>query len=109
SALADSALAALRTRRPLDEDGLLPRIVSFRSLAEAPAVVRVLVDAAEAVDLRRAAAPIVDVEALPEKGKRYKPVEAPSIGFPVPVSRDEGYLLQSAARYEFARTDVIAA
>lgn len=104
----EAALAPLRTHRPLDEDGLLPRIVSFRSPAEA-VVVRVLVDASEEVELRRITAPLTDPEPLPEKGKRYRPTQAPSIGFPAPLARDEGYFLQSAARYQFARTDVIAA
>lgn len=104
----EAALRSLRSRRPLDEDGLLPRIVSFRSPPE-PAVVRLLVDAAEAVELRRVAAPLTEAELLPKKGKPYKPVQSPSIGFPAPVSRDDGYFLQSAARYQFARTDVIAA
>jgi hypothetical protein len=106
----DGELAPLRAHRPLDEDGLLPRIVSFRSPAET-AIVRILVDAAEAVEVRRSAAPVAAVELIPTHGKgfRYKPVQSPSIGFPAPASRDEGYFLQSPARYQFARTDVIAA
>ncbi len=103
----EGALAPLRTHRPLDEDGLLPRIVSFRSPAEAIRV-RVLVDAAEDVEIRRITAPLTDPEPLPEKGKRYRPAQAPSIGFPAPFTRDEGFFLQSGARYQFARTDVIA-
>jgi hypothetical protein len=103
----EGALAPLRTHRALDEDGLLPRIVSFRSPSEA-VVVRVLVDAAEDVEIRRITAPLTDPEPLPEKGKRYRPAQAPSIGFPAPAAREEGYFLQSGARYQFARTDVIA-
>jgi hypothetical protein len=103
----EAALRTLRARRPLDEDGLLPRIVSFRSPPE-PAVVRLLVDAAEAVEVRRVASPITEAELLPKNGKPYRPVQSPTIGFPAPVTRDDGYLLQSAARYQFARTDVIA-
>lgn len=104
----DGALTALRARRPLDEDGLLPRIVSFRSPPE-PSVVRVLVDAIEGVELRRAATPLASVVAIPKKGKPPPLVQVPVIGFPAPVTRDDGFFLQAAARYQFARTDVIAA
>lgn len=104
----EGALAPLRARRPLDEDGLLPRIVSFRSPPE-PVIVRILVDAAEPVEVRRAAAPVVDAVQLPKKGKPPPLLPGPVIGFPAPPTRDDGYLLQSAARYQFARTDVIAA
>ena len=100
-------MSPLRAHRPLDEDGLLPRIVSFRSLSEA-VTIRVLVDAEEDIEIRRVSAPLTGPEPLPEKGKRYRPAQAPSIGFPLPISRDEGFFLQSAARYQFARTDVIA-
>lgn len=106
-ALLQAALASLRARRPLDEDSLLPRIVSFRS-PPVSCTVRILVDAAEPVDVQRVATAAVDVERLPEKGKRYRPAQAPSIGFPLPETRDEGYFLQSPARYQFARADVIA-
>lgn len=104
----EGALSPLRAHRPLDEDSLLPRIVSFRS-PPVPTVIRVIVDAADPVELRRVAAPLSDPDPLPEKGKRYKPYMAPTIGFPAPISRDEGYFLQSPARYQFARADVIAA
>ena len=103
----EGALAALRARRPIDEDGLLPRIVSFRSPAEV-STVRILVDAAEPVQLHRVATPVTDPEPLPEKGKRYRPAQSPVIGFPAPAAREEGYFLQSPARYQFARADVIA-
>lgn len=104
----EAMAALLRARRPLDEDGLLPRIVSFRSPDE-PARVRVLVDAAEPVELRRVATPSVEAELLPKKGKPPKVLESPVIGFPAPASRDDGYFLQAAARYQFARADVVAA
>jgi hypothetical protein len=106
-ALFQAALASLRARRPLDEDSLLPRFVSFRS-PPLPCTVRILVDAAEPVDLQRVATAAVDVEPLPEKGHRYRPAPSPTIGFPLPATRDEGYFLQSPARYQFARADVIA-
>jgi hypothetical protein len=108
SAPLEGALQPLRARRPLDEDGLLPRVVSFRSPQE-PAVIRVLVDAAEPVEVRRAATPAVAAEPLPKKGKPPPLVQTPVIGFPAPVTRDDGYFLQSAARYQFARSDVIGA
>jgi hypothetical protein len=104
----EGALAPLRVHRPLDEDGLLPRIVSFRSPSE-PAIVRILVDAAEPVEVQRASAPVVEVVQIPKKGRPPKLVQEPIIGFPAPAAREDGYFLQSAARYQFARTDVIAA
>ncbi|MBK8258444.1 MAG: penicillin-insensitive murein endopeptidase [Polyangiaceae bacterium] len=103
----DGAAQPLRARRPLDEDGLLPRIVSFRSPSER-SLVRVLVDAAEPVELRRVSTDIVEPEFLPKKGKPPPMFQSPVIGFPVPAGRDDGYFLQAAARYQFARTDVIA-
>jgi len=104
----EGALSPLRAHRPLDEDSLLPRFVSFRS-PPVPTSVRVIVDASEPVELRRIATPLSDADPLPEKGKRYKPYLAPTIGFPAPLTRDEGFFLQSPARYQFARADVIAA
>ncbi|MEZ4307095.1 MAG: penicillin-insensitive murein endopeptidase [Polyangiaceae bacterium] len=106
-ALVDDVLGPLRARRPLDEDSLLPRVVSFRSPAGALHL-RVLVDASGPVELRRVAAPLVEPVVLPKKGKPPPMFLSPVIGFPAPGSRDDGYFLQSSARYQFARTDVIA-
>jgi hypothetical protein len=108
-----AALCNIRSRTALDEDGILPRIVSFW----APSGVEtafVLVDVAEpAALIRMSALPSPDPPALlPRRisnsasAASQDPAPPMLIGLPAPASRDDGYLLQSPARYQFLRVDV---
>jgi hypothetical protein len=106
--------------RTLDEDSILPRVASFRT---SPGVteVRVLVDASAPVDVGRIAVapmdpaverakvtPAVRPQSALADLRPRPPVIHPLIGLPTPSSGDEGYLLQSPARYQFLRIDVAA-
>lgn len=111
-------LRPLRAHGPLDEDGRLPRAVSFRAPDGIDAI-ELLVDVREPVELARAAAPAPAAPALappaPSPGaaallpRRPAPVDLPLIGLPAPLSREDGYLLQSPARYQFLRVDIARA
>lgn len=129
-----AAIGAIRSKSALDEDGLLPRIVSFWPPSGVDRVT-VLVDVSEPVSLVRISAPpspeppgIPPRPATPASrapGARARPAPAassfvassgpasaakgppmPLVGLPAPASRDDGYLLQSPARYQFLRADV---
>lgn len=107
--LGPPALRPLRAHRPLDEDGLLPRALSFRA-PEGAAAIQLLVDVETPVELARTAAEAPEEIAPHPPGKPRPPaLELPLIGMPVPLAREDGYLLQSPARYQFARADVARA
>ena len=105
------ALLPLRARAH-DEDGLLPRALSFRAPAGADAIT-LLVDVHTPIEIARAMTPIPDASALfaplpPGRLRPKAPKDAPPlalIGLPVPASRDEGYTLLSPGRYHFMRVD----
>lgn len=103
-------MRAVAAHGALDEDGLLPRIVSFRAPSSVIEMT-VLIDVAEPVELVRAEADlgVVPPELLsPKPGPRKKFPLLPLIGFPAPSSRDDGYIVQSPSRYQFIRIDVAA-
>lgn len=102
---AEAALA-VGSHGALDEDGLLPRIASFVTPpAVEPELVTAIVEATEPVLLRRVAAARVGPERRTASAESS--AEAPPlIGLPAPRSREDGYLLGRAGRYEFARIDV---
>jgi hypothetical protein len=107
--VAPPAMRAVVAHGALDEDGYLPKVTSFRAPAGV-STVTVLVDIAEPAELSRISAdpgvvppelfspkPLVNMKRLPA---------FPLVGFPAPLSRDDGYLLQSPSRYQFIRIDV---
>lgn len=109
-----TALRNVRSRSALDEDGILPRIISFWAPSDVERV-EVLVDVAEPATLVRISSlPVIEPPALPKGAARRMPGKPapilppgpPLIGLPAPTSRDDGYLLQSPARYQFVRADV---
>jgi hypothetical protein len=121
------AVGAIRSRSSLDEDGLLPRIVSFWTPPSVD-LVTVLVDVAAPVSLVRVSAPaspeapwLAPRPAGPSPKGKPRPAlpsfplssaalkklpPMPLVGLPIPASRDDGYVLQSPARYQFLRADV---
>jgi hypothetical protein len=99
-------LRALRAHGPLDEDGLLPRVLSFRAPEHIESIV-LMIDVADTVELGRVALrPPEPPPFDPRATFDLKADPAPVVGLPAPVSRDDGYLLQSPARYQFLRVDV---
>jgi hypothetical protein len=108
--LTGSPLAArVRAHGSLDEDGLLPRVASLRVPLDERALL-VVVDAAEPVTLARSVADPSLVEAPSAKALRTG-IAAPRalIGMPAPAGLEDGYMLQSPARYQFVRVDVAMA
>lgn len=122
--IAPSTMSAVRSKSSLDEDGLLPRIVSFWTPAGVERATA-LVDVSAPVTLARIITPaspetpwLTPRSAAPGKTRTPKPRPAPIpiaaknlpplllVGLPVPASRDDGYILQSPARYQFLRADV---
>lgn len=100
------AAARLRSHGSLDEDGMLPRVVSLRAPAEASSLT-VVVDAAKPVVLARVAADAARTEAPGPKALRLGEAQPrPLIGLPAPGGLDDGYVLQSPGRYQFVRVDV---
>lgn len=121
SLVSPDAIEPFASKRPLLEDGLLPRAVGF-VVPEGVSLVDVVVDLAEPATLVRASvpaqpAPKLDVPLLDRRlagkappGPPFVPVvDLPLVAMPIPATRDEGYVLESAGRYVFVRTDVLAA
>lgn len=79
---------------PLEEDGLLPRVASFRAPADLTSVV-VSLEVETPATLRR-------LQASPDRS------EVELIGLPCPAERDDGFLLERPGRYQFGRPDVLA-
>jgi hypothetical protein len=103
------SLGRLRAHGALDEDGILPRILSFRApVDERP--LTLVVDVSAPVELRRIAVdpsdPQWQAEPLIGPAIRRKHRTWPLVGLPVPEGRDDGYLLQSPGRYQFLRLDI---
>ena len=104
------AVRAVAAHGALDEDGILPRMASFRGPPGVDSIT-VLVDVVEPAQLVRIEADpsvIPPIILSPNKPPKKLP-PLPLIGFPAPLSRDDGYLVQSPARYQFIRIDVAAA
>jgi len=97
----------LRKRRPLEEDGLLPRTMTVLTEDEAETVELIVevIDPVEVVLLvaRAAEATEPTLQGLKNGTEQARPL----IGFPVPSSDRDGYQIASAARYVFARIDVV--
>ncbi len=103
-------VATARAHSSLDEDGMLPRVVSLAPRGDGGAEVLVVVDVASPVELARVASDPRDAVApKPLDLKRGLAEARPLVGLPAPRSRDDGYLLQSPARYQFLRVDVAEA
>lgn len=107
--VAPAAMRAVVAHGALDEDGYLPKITSFRAPAGV-STITVLVDITEPAELARIS---TDPGVVPPEIFSPKPLPLlkklpafPLIGFPAPVSRDDGYILQSPSRYQFVRVDV---
>lgn len=105
--LTGSSLAArVRAHGSLDEDGLLPRVASL-AVPVGETSLLVVVDAAEPVTLARS---VADPGALAAPSARdlKSGIAVPRalVGMPAPSGYDDGYMLQSPARYQFVRVDV---
>lgn len=105
--LLGGAAAAVRARAPLDEDGMLPRVASFRS-GDDTTVLTAVVDVVDPVEIALAWATDADDREPTPKGLRDG-VEAarPLVGFPAPPTDRLGYGLAVPGRYLFARIDVV--
>ena len=92
----------LRASSPIEEDGLLPRMMSVRT--RGPEHVELIVDVLSPVVVNLVAEPLDHPGAKPDA----TPTSArPLVGVPVPGSLRDGYQLLSAGRYAFARIDVV--
>lgn len=99
--------AARTRRRPLDEDGLLPRTISLRTEDESEAL-QLIVDVSDPVEVRLVWAKVDEDREPSFKGlKDGTEAPRPLVGFPAPRSDKDGYFLASPARYVFARIDVV--
>lgn len=106
--LSGGALAReLRSNSPLDEDGLLPRVVSLEPSAE-PRTLTVMADLTEPAEASMVFARVDDTVPPSARGLRDKSERArPLVGMPPPSRREDGYVLQVPARYAFARIDLV--
>ncbi|MEM9874271.1 MAG: hypothetical protein AAF928_05210 [Myxococcota bacterium] len=110
TALSRLALApppALRRLRPdaKDEDGRLPRFVSFESELGSVLELIVVVEATAPVTLLRTSVPTARVD---DQGDAATAALA-LVGLPSPVEPRAGYFLQYPHRYQFVRADVARA
>jgi hypothetical protein len=97
----------VRRCAPLDEDGLLPRVVSFRT-DDVPTFLTAVVDVLDPVRVDLAwATDADDREPTPKGLKQGLEHARPLIGFPAPASDKLGYGLAVPGRYLFARIDVV--
>ena len=105
-----SSLAArVRAHGSLDEDGLLPRVASLLVPAGESSLL-VVVDAVEPVLLARSFADPGGTAAPSTRDlKSGAAVPRALVGMPAPGGYDDGYMLQSPARYQFVRVDVAVA
>ena len=103
------AAEAARAASPLDEDGILPHVVSFAP-RDAAEVMEITVDAATSVEVVLAVATLDEAAAPTLKGLADgSELPRPLVGIPAPRSRAEGYFVQVPGRYVFARIDVAMA
>ncbi len=99
----------LRANTPIDEDGLLPRVVSFQT-GDSPEPLAAVVEVVDAALVAMAwATEIDDREPTPKGLKDGTEVARPLVGFPAPASDKLGYALAVPGRYLFARVDVVKA
>lgn len=105
---AGSAIARrLRSHRPLDEDGLLPRTLSVQTDSSAESF-DLVVDVTDPVEVLLGCASEADaIEPSPKDLKAGTAQPRPLVGFPAPKSPKAGYAIASPARYVFARIDVV--
>jgi hypothetical protein len=97
---------AARAAAPIDEDGLLPRIVSFAPEDEAFRV-DLVIDVEDPVTIELAVADPGETQApTPKAIDRGDARARPLIGLPPPASAEDGYVLGTPARYAFVRVDV---
>jgi hypothetical protein len=101
--------SVIRSQSPLDEDGLLPRVVSFRSSSD-PAPLFAVVDVVDAVEITMVWATDSEaVEPTPKGLKEGSERPRPLVGIPAPPAPSVGYALAVPGRYLFARIDVVKA
>lgn len=91
---------ALRSRVPLEEDGLLPR--TLNALTTDAETLSLIVDVVDPVRLTLAVT-AEDDDAPPRSAAGARRL----VGMPTPRSPRDGYMLLSAGRYVFARIDVV--
>lgn len=105
--LLGEAAAPIRERGPLEEDGLLPRVVSFRSQDDV-SVITAVIDVVDPVEVTLAwATDAEDREPTPKGLKAGVETARPLVGFPAPATVRQGYGLAVPGRYLFARIDVV--
>ncbi len=97
---------AIRSSSPIDEDGLLPRVLAFAP-AGLPSRVELVVDVVDPVTLEIASIDPRELAApTPRALARGEARPRPLVALPPPTSIDDGYVLQTPARYAFLRLDV---
>lgn len=99
-------IRAARSSAPIDEDGLLPRVVAFAPAAD-PTRLGLVVDVEDPVTLEVAAIDPAERDAPTARAlSRGEARARPLVAVPPPSSLDDGYVLQTPCRYAFLRVDV---
>jgi hypothetical protein len=97
---------AVRSSSPIDEDGLLPRVLAFGPSA-ASTRVELVVDVVDPVTVEVASVDPREIAApAPRALERGDARPRPLVAIPPPASIDDGYVLQTPGRYAFLRIDV---
>lgn len=104
-----SGARAARSAVPIEEDGLLPRVISFAPDATSFRV-DLVIDVEDPVVVDVAVADPTETQApSPKAIGRGEARARPLVGLPPPVTIDDGYVLGTPARYVFMRVDVASA
>ncbi len=98
---------AARAAAPIDEDGLLPRVVSFAPEEDAFRI-ELVVDVEDPVTVDISLADPAELQPPSQKSiDRGEARPRPLVGLPPPSSASEdGYILGTPARYAFVRVDI---
>jgi hypothetical protein len=97
---------AARSSSPIDEDGLLPRVLAFGPSSAATRL-ELVIDVVDPVTVEVASVDPREITApAPRALERGEARARPLVAIPPPASMDEGYVLQTPGRYAFLRLDV---
>lgn len=97
---------AARSSGPIDEDGMLPRVLAFAP-CERGCRLGLVVDVTDPVAIEVTTADPAEIVAPPPRELARGDARArPLVALPPPSSADDGYVLQTPHRYAFLRVDV---
>lgn len=97
---------AARSSAPIDEDGLLPRVLAFPP-CDRECRLGLVVDIDDPVAIEVTTADPAEIAPpLPRDLARGEARARPLVALPPPASIDDGYVLQTPNRYAFLRVDV---